>query len=224
MLYETHETKANVIGMYSLSDDWMEKSDVIVVTYLGKCIELTFKLTLNKDTIRHCEECEELESESDYYEFHHDSKYISSLEITFSNDENKTIENITHWTKGNYEIDMISISKFLYPYIHSSILFGSNVDKYGNSYDSYYSCNVFNITFIHDKYKINGNYRINKNLFILKYHVINERKKFINAISEELISKVYSPERFSSWIHLDSDNIEIFRFLQLFQIIPKFNL
>ena len=222
----THGTKANVIGMYSLYGNWLysnwdKKSDVIVAkTDLGIYIKLTLTLTCEEFRSNHCnDDC--YDDCNDEYD-----KHIAELEITLSEDENETIEKITHWTKGKCEIDMISISQFLCPDYDKKLSkqYGYKVDQNGLTVSDDYSCDVFEIYIKHDDYDPDDRYYINKNLFILKYDIIDEKEKFIKTISEELISKVYSPERFSYWIHLDSDNINVFRFFQLFQIIPKFNL
>ena len=223
----THGTKATVIGMYNICDDLKKKSDVIIAkTDLGIYIELTliiYEEYNNNDEYDEYDDCFKYTIDDTDY---NSVKRTAELQITLSDDENKTIEKITHWTKGKYEIDMISISQFLCPDYDKKLskYYGYKVNKYGDRISDCYSCDVFEITLIFDEYHPDGSYYINKNLFILENNIINEKKKFIKTISEELISKVYSPERFSYWIHLDSDNINVFRFLQLFQIIPKFNL
>ena len=165
----THGTKANVIGMYTLPDTWDTKSDVIVAkTDLGIYIELTlirYEEYNNNDEYDDC--FKYTIDDTDY----NSVKRTAELQITLSDDENKTIERITHWTKGKCEIDMISISQFLCPDYDKKLskYYGFKVDQNGFTVGDHYSCDVFDIYIKYDNYDPDGRYYINKEIFELKY-------------------------------------------------------
>jgi hypothetical protein len=110
-----------------------------------------------------------------------------NLDIEIADDS--VIEKITHFPIDNHLIDLKFIKKY------------NDHDYYCDDYD----CDVFEVS--HDggdSYYPCGGYHVNENLF-LDFDLKKAKKEFIDTISDELISRVWSPDRISYWINLGSD-------------------
>jgi hypothetical protein len=107
---------------------------------------------------------------------------------------------ITHWINGNHSINIDFIEKYNYDergYFTFSVI---DIDNYGDEYDP--GTRLF----------------LNEKLSLSEFDIFNERKKFIAAISEELISVVYSPDRIKHWLHFEKE-IDISNFSDSFKFI-----
>ena len=109
-----------------------------------------------------------------------------NLDIEIADD--RVIEKITHYPIDNNSIDLLFIENNNY----ECDVFEISID----GGDSYYPC---------------GGYHVNENLF-LDFDLKKAKKEFIDTISDELISRVWSPDKISYWINLGSD-IDLSHFL-----------